>query len=65
MLKAGQDVVSAAWFISRKILSVLYLAAVSPGHYDGIFQLLTKSLHEMLLYPVAKLLGIICFPNPF
>ncbi|XP_047015445.1 SUN domain-containing protein 1 isoform X7 [Ictalurus punctatus] len=50
VLKAGQDVVSAAWFISRKILSVLYLAAVSPGSAaSGAFQWLGTAWYQLVM----------------
>ncbi|MCJ8738349.1 hypothetical protein PDJAM_G00034720 [Pangasius djambal] len=48
-LKAGQDVLSAAWFITRKILSVLYLAAVSPGSAaSGALQWLGTAWYQLV-----------------
>ncbi|XP_053495502.1 SUN domain-containing protein 1 isoform X5 [Ictalurus furcatus] len=50
VLKVGQDVVSAAWFITRKILSVLYLAAVSPGSAaSGAFQWLGTAWYQLVM----------------
>ncbi|XP_060795592.1 SUN domain-containing protein 1 isoform X2 [Neoarius graeffei] len=49
VLKAGQDILSAAWFITRKILSVLYLAAVSPGSAaSGLLQWLGTAWYQMV-----------------
>ncbi|XP_058261997.1 SUN domain-containing protein 1 isoform X2 [Hemibagrus wyckioides] len=48
-VKAGQDVLSAAWFIARKSLSVLYLAAVSPGSAaSGALQWLGTAWYQMI-----------------
>ncbi|XP_047673182.1 SUN domain-containing protein 1 isoform X10 [Tachysurus fulvidraco] len=49
-LKAGQDVLSASWFITRKSLSVLYLAAVSPGSAaSGALQWLGTAWYQMVM----------------
>ncbi|XP_026770510.2 SUN domain-containing protein 1 isoform X9 [Pangasianodon hypophthalmus] len=49
VLKAGQNVLSAAWFIARKILSILYLAAVSPGSAaSGALQWLGTAWYQLV-----------------
>ncbi|XP_046709595.1 SUN domain-containing protein 1 isoform X8 [Silurus meridionalis] len=49
VLKAGQDVFSAAWFITKKVSSILYLAAVSPGSAaSGALQWLGTAWYQLV-----------------
>ncbi|XP_066519140.1 SUN domain-containing protein 1 isoform X2 [Hoplias malabaricus] len=49
LLKAGQKLLSAGYFITRKILSVLYLAAISPGKaVTGAFWWLGTAWYQLV-----------------
>ncbi|KAF5900662.1 SUN domain-containing protein 1 isoform X6, partial [Clarias magur] len=51
VLKAFQDLVSTAWFVMRKIPSVLYLAAVSPGSAaSGAFHWLGTAWYQLVTF---------------
>ncbi|XP_053367617.1 SUN domain-containing protein 1 isoform X7 [Clarias gariepinus] len=51
VLKAFQDLVSTAWFVMRKIPSVLYLAAVSPGSAaSGVLHWLGTAWYQLVTF---------------
>ncbi|XP_072523844.1 SUN domain-containing protein 1 isoform X6 [Salminus brasiliensis] len=50
LLRAGQRLLSAGWLITRRILSVLYLAAVSPGKAaSGAFWWLGTAWYQLVM----------------
>uniref|UniRef100_A0A8B9KDU5 Zgc:152977 n=1 Tax=Astyanax mexicanus TaxID=7994 RepID=A0A8B9KDU5_ASTMX len=50
LLRAGQRLLSAGWLITRKILSVMYLAAVSPGKVaSGAFWWLGTAWYQLVM----------------